>query len=264
MLLLGETPTLLPYFLEGSLAPDMGVFPGCRAEISELSHYQRTGELTQLLIKRAESDAERAFAVGWLSHYLADIALHPLINAAVGKFVNGANAAPLPWSGAPDIHLRIELGFDGAFALRQPSSLPRHTTTQLPERLWQTLHAAYLELYGRDIPGTAFKQSHCRALGFHERLLRLAEIQAARSQHLPIPKTAYAAFLHTYLPLRAVAPFLRSPAMPHALVHLEFPPDAFYADAVAVIQGVIQELATHAANSHASLPNLNLDTGEPC
>lgn len=50
-------------------------------------HHRRTGVMARSLIGRANasgSDAQRAYAYGWLSHVTADVVGHPYVNVAVG------------------------------------------------------------------------------------------------------------------------------------------------------------------------------------
>ena len=61
-------------FLHGSLGPDMGYFPGADPLLSELAHHARTGAFCRALVHEARTDPGRAFAWGWVTHVLADVA----------------------------------------------------------------------------------------------------------------------------------------------------------------------------------------------
>ncbi|MDA0337764.1 MAG: zinc dependent phospholipase C family protein [bacterium] len=98
----------LPAFLAGSLAPDVGFFPGGPAAFSHRVHHERTGDFVRLLLSEARGAADEAFVAGWALHTETDAATHPLINRL-------AAAPPRPPLGAArqDLwHKRIEWGLD--------------------------------------------------------------------------------------------------------------------------------------------------------
>jgi hypothetical protein len=92
-------------FRHGCLAPDFGLFPGGDAGFSAITHHGSTGALLRAMLQAARTPAQRAFACGWLTHTLADVAIHPLVNTAAGN--GGA------WSLAD--HVRVEVGLDVRF-----------------------------------------------------------------------------------------------------------------------------------------------------
>lgn len=73
------------------LKPDMQIHGHTSSEVNwnwlDYLHHRRTGVMTRALIDRANasgSDAQRAYAYGWLSHVVADVVGHPYVNVAVG------------------------------------------------------------------------------------------------------------------------------------------------------------------------------------
>jgi hypothetical protein len=110
-----DSPSLSPFacddatssaFIHGSLGPDLGLFPGGAPELSRLAHFGRTGALLRSIAGHSTTDTERAYAWGWLTHILADIAIHPLVNrAAVEKYGVRTLAG----------HVRVEVGLDTHF-----------------------------------------------------------------------------------------------------------------------------------------------------
>src|SRR5206468_3532319 len=76
-------------FLDGCNAPDMGYFPGGQPLLTDFCHYLRSADLARELVGRARSPAESAFAWGWVTHVLADAAIHPLVNLAAGELLTG-------------------------------------------------------------------------------------------------------------------------------------------------------------------------------
>lgn len=99
-------------FLQGAIGPDMGYFPGAEPFWSDLTHYVRPADLARTLVREAATEVERAFAWGWVTHLLADVAIHPLINRACGELVLGDPDRPLTAADDPASHLRVEMGLD--------------------------------------------------------------------------------------------------------------------------------------------------------
>jgi hypothetical protein len=92
-------------FLHGTLAPDMGNFPGGMRAFAHAVHTQRTADVTRALFDAAQTPPESAFAWGWLSHVLADAAIHPLVNREAAR--HSANGAVTIVE-----HVRVEVGLD--------------------------------------------------------------------------------------------------------------------------------------------------------
>src|SRR6187401_2090570 len=86
---LESDPQLLHEYYQGAIAPDMGVFPGTPAIISNLFHYHKTAELARNLLKAAPSEGGRVFALGWIGHLLEDAIMHPLVNRGAGELLYG-------------------------------------------------------------------------------------------------------------------------------------------------------------------------------
>ena len=95
-------------FLHGSLAPDMGNFPGGSTTLAHIVHTQRTGEVQRALFRSASTGPERAFAHGWLTHVIADALIHPIINADAARRTRDGEATIVE-------HVRVEVGIDVAF-----------------------------------------------------------------------------------------------------------------------------------------------------
>lgn len=113
------TPATRNAFLHGSLGPDMGYFPGADPLLSSLAHSARTGALCRALAAEARSEVERAFAWGWVTHVLGDVAVHPLVNEACGELLRGERV-PVWGDDAGPAHLRVEIGLDAAYCARHP------------------------------------------------------------------------------------------------------------------------------------------------
>jgi hypothetical protein len=103
------------YAYGGSVIQDLGYYPFGSKEFSELTHYVRTGDFVLELLAESQNADEYAFALGALSHYVADIDGHPAVNAAVAihypklraKYGNSVRYAQ-----DTSAHLKTEFGFD--------------------------------------------------------------------------------------------------------------------------------------------------------
>ncbi len=103
------------YAYGGSVIQDIGYYPFGDQVFSDLAHYVRTGAFVQAMIDDSQDLDEYAFALGALSHYVADINGHPYINLSVGieypKLAREYGPA-VPYDVDHKAHLRTEFGFD--------------------------------------------------------------------------------------------------------------------------------------------------------
>ena len=103
------------YAYGGSVIQDIGYYPFGNYTFSDLTHYVRTGDFVQAMLADAQTLDEFAFALGALSHYIADINGHPYINLAVGvEYPDLARlyGPSVPYDVDHKAHLRTEFGFD--------------------------------------------------------------------------------------------------------------------------------------------------------
>jgi Zinc dependent phospholipase C len=103
------------YAYGGSVIQDIGYYPFGDHLFSDLTHYVRPGDFVQNLLADAQDLNQYAFALGALSHYIADIHGHPYINRAVGiEYPKLAEVyGPLvPYDVDHHAHIRVEFGFD--------------------------------------------------------------------------------------------------------------------------------------------------------
>ena len=103
------------YAYGGAIIQDMGYYPFGSAFFSDLAHYVRSGDFVLNMLSEAGNLNEYAFALGALSHYVADIDGHPAVNQAVAieypklraKYGNSVRYAQ-----DETAHLKTEFGFD--------------------------------------------------------------------------------------------------------------------------------------------------------
>jgi len=103
------------YAYGGCLIQDLGYYPFGNRFFSDLVHYVRSGDFVQALLADAGDVNEYAFALGALSHYTADIAGHPLVNAAVAQGFPKLKAkygSEVTFAEDKKAHIQTEFGFD--------------------------------------------------------------------------------------------------------------------------------------------------------
>ena len=151
-------------FYQGALGPDMGLFPGGEPLLSEMAHRHRPGDLARALIDRARNDGEHAFAWGWLTHVIADVEIHPLINACARRLVLAAGGDPDEEVALGVQHFRVELGLDVHVLLRDPRVRGHRLVPCFDARSVEFLRGAYRDVYGLSLNPEWLLRSH-RAVG---------------------------------------------------------------------------------------------------
>ena len=104
------------YAYGGSLIQDLGYYPFGSHLLTNLTHYVRTGDFVQCLIRNASDVDEYAFALGALAHYFSDTAGHPLaVNLAVPQMYPKVRAKVgdrALYVDSPIRHVMVEFAFD--------------------------------------------------------------------------------------------------------------------------------------------------------
>jgi hypothetical protein len=103
------------YAYGGSVIQDMGYYAFGSREFSCLVHYVRSGDFVIALIRDASDIDEYAFALGALSHYVADNDGHPTVNHAVALEYPKLRAKygdQVTYGDDQKAHLKTEFGFD--------------------------------------------------------------------------------------------------------------------------------------------------------
>lgn len=104
------------YAYGGSIIQDMGYYPYGSHLFSDLTHYVRSGDFVQALLKDSEDLDEYAFALGSLAHYAADNDGHriatnravPILYPALEKKYGDT----ISYEQDPLAHTKTEFGFD--------------------------------------------------------------------------------------------------------------------------------------------------------
>jgi Zinc dependent phospholipase C len=104
------------YAYGGAIIQDMGYYPYGSPFFSDLTHYIRSGDFIQALLRDAKDINEYAFAVGALSHYAADNDGHRLgTNRAVPILYPGLRKKygdSVSYEDNQLAHVKTEFGFD--------------------------------------------------------------------------------------------------------------------------------------------------------
>ncbi len=104
------------YAYGGSIIQDMGYYPFGSALFTDLTHYVRSGDFVENLLREAKDRNEYAFALGALAHYAADIYGHEVgINRSVPLLFPKLKAQYGPvvtYEQDPVAHGRTEFAFD--------------------------------------------------------------------------------------------------------------------------------------------------------
>lgn len=104
------------YAYGGSVIQDMGYYPFGSRFFSHLTHYVRSGDFVQALFEESRDLNDYAFALGALSHYLADIEGHSIaVNRSVALLyprLHHRYGDWITWEESPWAHYLTEFGFD--------------------------------------------------------------------------------------------------------------------------------------------------------
>ena len=104
------------YAYGGAIIQDMGYYPHGNKFFSDLTHYFRSGDFIEALLKDSQDLNEFAFAIGAMAHYAADNNGHrlatnlavPLLYPKVKKKYGGVAT----YEDDPLAHVKTEFGFD--------------------------------------------------------------------------------------------------------------------------------------------------------
>lgn len=104
------------YAYGGAVSPDMGFYPFGSKLFTNLVHYVRSGDFVSALLRNASTLNQYAFALGFLSHYVADNYGHPLATnrsvPLVYPRLEKKYGHVITYAENRIAHLRMEFGFD--------------------------------------------------------------------------------------------------------------------------------------------------------
>jgi len=147
-----ELRTAHAYAYGGSVIQDMGYYPFGSRLFTNLAHYVRSADFVNALLRDSQNLNDYAFALGALSHYVADNDGHDLaVNVSVPVLYPKMRKKYGDWvtyDQNPADHLRTEFGFDVLQIARSryaPDDYQDHIGFQVARPL---LEKAFQETYG--------------------------------------------------------------------------------------------------------------------
>ncbi len=140
------------YAYGGSVIQDMGYYPFSSDRFSRLTHYVRTGDFIRALLDDSRDILEYAFALGALSHYVADNVGHALaVNLAVPDMypdLQRKYGNRVTFEDDPGAHVMVEFSFDVA-QIAGAGFLPRTYHNYLGFKVKRSLlERAFRQTYG--------------------------------------------------------------------------------------------------------------------
>ena len=244
-------------FLHGALAPDMGFFPGADPLLSRLAHHARTGALCRALAGGARTDVERAFAWGWVTHVLADVAVHPLVNEACGERLAGSRDTPLWGAAAGAMHVRVEMGLDAVIRARHPELAGLRLRPALDARGAAFVARAFRRVYGAAPSVRTVLHAHCRVCFVSGPLALLRRVAGRALDDRPGAERRMAS-----APIRAVAAAMPAGSQAWGLFSPVRPAAWMLAEVEDVLENFADWFAGHFASDLQFLRDHCLDTGE--
>jgi zinc dependent phospholipase C len=152
------------YSYGGAIIQDLGYYPAGNPYFSDLTHYVRSGDFVQALLRDAQSLEEYAFALGALAHYAADNKGHRLgTNRAVPVLypkLKKKYGDSVSYEEDKLAHVKTEFGFDVLEVAKQryaPQSYHDFIGFQVAPRV---LEQAFQETYGLDLKKVLKNEEH--------------------------------------------------------------------------------------------------------
>jgi Zinc dependent phospholipase C len=155
------------YAYGGAIIQDMGYYPHGSKFFSDLTHYVRSGDFVETMLRDAQDINEYAFALGAMSHYAADnVGHHVAVNRVVPMLypdLARKYGNEVTYEDDPVAHVKTEFGFDvvevakGHYA---PDAYRDFIGFDVAEPL---LERAFKETYGLDL--SAVLDQEGRAIG---------------------------------------------------------------------------------------------------
>ncbi len=255
-----DDPVARNALFHGAIGPDMGFFPGADSLLTDLAHYVATATLTRTLFERAGTDVEHAFALGWLTHVIADGRIHPIVNRAAGALRNGSADRPSTAADSMTTHMRVEIGLDGAHLAGDPDVQAVRLTPTFDEDSIGFLAGAYDSTYGVAFDADSVLRSHRAVARYQPILFTFTGMVGARHRGDPLPRSALPLAL-AYGPVRWVSGLVAPDSRAFGATHTLPPEPSMEAAVDEVVAAFPTEMHRLVGGGLANLPDFNLDTG---
>jgi len=259
-------PGIRHAFRLGAFGPDLGYFPGGHPLLSNLAHCVRSGTLTRELLQRATTPLQEAFALGWMTHVIADRQIHPLVGRgvadarrAIGSDRAGAvDSCFISADSDPAGHVRVETGIDAWISSLYPALRRERFTPIFEADSIRFLAEAYAGVYGVHFSPRDFVASHRATAEMATRALAAIGLLSVRSDR-PTGRLGSATLA---LAGAATRVFGRGGLAVAFLSPLPPPPWLRIAVAEEVL-GFVPRVEAALEDPGTALPDVNLDTGLP-
>lgn len=170
------------YAYGGAIIQDLGYYPHGSKFFSDLTHYVRSGDFIQALLRDANDLHEYAFALGALSHYAADNEGHrlavnlavPLLYPKLKKKYGGVVA----YEQDPAAHLKTEFGFDVVEVAQERFAPDAYRDFIGFEVAQPLLDRAFRETYGLELASVL--ENEPRAIGSYRHAISSTIPKATR------------------------------------------------------------------------------------
>lgn len=143
------------YAYGGAIIQDSGYYPLSSRTFGDLTHYVRSGDFIEALLRDASNVNEYAFALGALAHYAADNDGHPIaINRSVPLIypkLARKFGDRITYEDNPSAHLRTEFGFDVVQVARGAYAPKAYHDFIGFEVATPVLERAFRDTYGLDL-----------------------------------------------------------------------------------------------------------------
>jgi zinc dependent phospholipase C len=143
------------YAYGGSVIQDLGYYPFGSPFFSHLTHYVRSGDFVEALFEQSQDINDYAFALGALSHYVADIEGHSVaVNRSVALLyprLHREHGDWITWEESPWAHSLTEFGFDTVEVVARhnaPQAYRNWIGFRVPKPV---LQRAFKETYGLEL-----------------------------------------------------------------------------------------------------------------
>jgi len=258
------------YFLAGCIGPDLWYFPKANKKVSDLLHHEWTADCLRYLLAHARTTKEKAFAYGWACHVIADIVVHPLINAQVKARLEKEKKTFSPTAQeALPLHANVEASYDYELLkrLRYRNSLFLHNFTlrflpMPPFKQTNLIQKALLSIYGFSMSKQEYRQATTQALWSVQKIpwmfITLKIVKAERWWFKLLKPFVQ---LLIILPFRVFFYVSKEPLL-FSLLQPDTRTPEDYQAYERKLQEVIAIYSLHLKSNFANLPNINLDTGE--
>lgn len=250
-------------FRHGCLAPDYGLFPGGDPDFSAIAHRGRTGSLLRAVLDRAHTPAQRAFAWGWLTHVLADVAIHPLINSAAGSFAAGRSRRSRDGTAHDHSladHVRVEVGIDVWFTWQHAVLRELRLTPAFERNDYAFISGAMFGTHAFEVSAAQLVRMQRGMIHFTHAALHFAT-SLARDVCWDRTNEAASRYVASTLLWRVLSTAASRRSLVHAYLNPVRPEPALIRQVDTALAELMPVVDAHIATGLRDLPDYDLETG---